>query len=138
MVAGRPKAQIDEKKLRELANCQCTDLEIAATLGINVDTLHDNFSEKVAYYRAEGLAVLRCTQWHKAIVSKDCAMLRHLGKVYLGQKDEIALTTNEPSVRQLLNKWEGGGSKINPANVVVKPESPPDKIVNFPSSSNNP
>ena len=132
MVAGRPKAIVDEKKMRELANCQCTDLEIAATLGINADTLHDNFSGKLSYYRAEGLAQLRCAQWNKALVSKDSSMLRHLGKCYLGQKDEIALTTNEPSVRQLLNKWEGAGSKINPANVVIKPEPISDKIVTFP------
>lgn len=125
MVAGRPKAKIDERKMRELANCQCTDLEIAATLGINVDTLHDNFSEKVAYYRAEGLATLRCAQWTKAIVHKDASMLRHLGKCYLGQKDEIALTTNEPSVRQLLNHWEGQRGKVNPDNVVIKPEPKP-------------
>ena len=102
---------------------QCTDIEIAANLKIGVETLHQNFREEVSYARAVGLSVLRLAQWEKAIDKKDTAMLKHLGKVYLGQRDEIALTTEEPSVRMLLNRWEGAGRKIDTSKVVV--ELPP-------------
>ena len=114
MPAGRPRKTIDEAKLKKYAICQATDNEIASALGINVDTLHDNFSDRVAYYRDEGKAILREAQWKKAIEQKDTQMLKHLGKVYLGQRDEVVLTSEEPTVRKLLQKWEGSGSKINP------------------------
>jgi hypothetical protein len=38
-------------------------------------------------------------------------MLIWLGKHYLGQKEEVRLSTNEPEVRRLLNLWERGESK---------------------------
>jgi hypothetical protein len=120
MVAGRPKKQINEAKLRELAVAQCTHVEIAAGLGISVDTLDRNFADKVSQYAAEGRAVLRVAQWKKAIKSGDCQMLKYLGRFYLGQREELVLTTEEPSVRKLLNQWEGHGTKINTDNVVIK------------------
>lgn len=120
MPAGRPKKEIDHNLLKKLAEAQCTDLEIAANLGIGINTLHDNFREEIAYARAVGLSLLRLAQWEKAIDKKDTTMLKHLGKIYLGQRDEISLTTEEPSVRLLLNRWEGNGPKINASNVVVK------------------
>lgn len=132
MVAGRPRIEIDMEKLRKLANNQCTDLEIAAQLGISLDTLSRNFAEKAAYYRAEGLAILRCAQWEKAITKMDSTMLKHLGKCYLGQKDELTLTTNEPSVRQLLNKWESAaGSRLKIENAsAVSPDMPSNAVDN--------
>ena len=123
MTAGRPRKEIDHDLLKKLAEAQCTDIEIAANLKIGVETLHQNFREEVSYARAVGLSVLRLAQWEKAIDKKDTAMLKHLGKVYLGQRDEIALTTEEPSVRMLLNRWEGAGRKIDTSKVVV--ELPP-------------
>ena len=41
MVVGRPRKQINEKKLQELAEAQCSNEEIGAALGVSADTWNE-------------------------------------------------------------------------------------------------
>jgi hypothetical protein len=126
MVAGRPKKELDVDILRELANIQCTDTEIAAVMRCDVATLK-NFSEIIKEGRDEGKTSLRRAQFKKALEGNP-AMLIWLGKFYLGQKEEINFTSSEPDVRALLEKWEVTAKKKSDFSKFGKPEKPTDAV----------
>ena len=48
---------------------------------------------------------LRKAQW-KLALSGNTSMLIFLGKIYLGQRNEISFASSEPEVRALLERWE--------------------------------
>lgn len=102
---GRPRLQLDEKQIREMAQIQCTVAEIAAVMGCSIDTINDRYSHIVKEGREQGKMSLRRAQFKKALEGNP-AMLIFLGKHYLNQKDQIQLTTTEPEVRSLLKRWE--------------------------------
>lgn len=102
---GPKKKQLDERQIKELANMQCTMSEIAAVMGVSVDTLERRYAEVIRCGREFGKASLRRVQFKKAL-DGNTALLIWLGKHYLNQKDEIHLSTTEPEVRQLISKWE--------------------------------
>jgi len=85
---ARPKKQIDEKKLVDLAEIGCTYKEMAASLGCHPDTLHNRFSEQIELARGTGKTVLRRAQMKRALAGGD-KMLIHLGKHMLGQSDVV-------------------------------------------------
>jgi len=107
---ARPKKELDEEQIRELASIQCTNAEIAAVMRCNVDTLHDRFSAIIKEAREAGHESLRRAQW-KCAMSGNASMLMFLGRFYLGQKEEINFTSSEPDVRALLEKWEVSAKK---------------------------
>lgn len=102
---ARPRIKLDEKQIRELAQIQCTYSEIAAVMGVSVDTIERNFATIIKEGREAGKTSLRRAQFKKALEGNP-AMLIFLGKHYLNQKDQIQLTTTEPEVRSLLKRWE--------------------------------
>lgn len=44
---GRPRIEIDEERIKELAESGCNNEEIAAIMGVSVDTLHRRFAEAI-------------------------------------------------------------------------------------------
>ena len=96
---------INEKLLKKLAEIQCTDREIACCLEVSEKRLLKSYQQQIEDWRHAGKCSLRRAQWLKAL-SGDSVMLRHLGKVYLGQRDEVTMTSEEPQVRKLLAFWE--------------------------------
>lgn len=84
-MAGRPKKDIDQKQLFELAKMQCTQNEMAAVLNCHPDTLRDNYSSIMEKGAETGKMSLRRKQYKLA--DKSAAMGIWLGKQYLGQKD---------------------------------------------------
>jgi hypothetical protein len=104
--AGRPRKELDVEQIRTLASIQCTMKEIAAVMRVNVDTLHDNYSEIIKEAQEAGKESLRRAQWKKAVDEGHPTMLIWLGKFYLGQKEEMNIVSTEPEVRALLEKWE--------------------------------
>lgn len=118
MPAGRPKKEVDMKKMQHLAEIQCPNNVIAAACNISVDTLDDKYSEYVTKWRDAGKTKIFETIWYKAIVQRDASMLKHCAKFYLGHHDQVVLTSEEANVRKLLQKWEGSGPKINPNSIV--------------------
>ncbi len=84
---------IDEKLLKSLCDIQCTNSEISAIIGVSVDTLARRYADKIIEWREAGKSSLRRAQWRKALYNDaegDTVMLKHLGKVYLKQGDEVA------------------------------------------------
>lgn len=124
---ARPKKELDEEQIRELARIQCTNKEIAAVMKCSTDTIERNYAAIVNEEREAGKKSLRRAQWDKAVKDGNATMLIWLGKHYLGQKDELAITSEEPQVRTLLAHWENCVKKNNLLWHDKKTEKPADK-----------
>lgn len=89
-MTGRPKRNIDYEAVKRLAAVMATDEEIAAFLGVSVDTLTrrgEAYQKAKEEGRQSGLLNLRRYQL-EAAKAKNPTMLIWLGKQYLGQKDK--------------------------------------------------
>jgi hypothetical protein len=102
---GRPKIPFDINKFEEMCKIQCTEVEIAAVMGMSVDTLEKRvkesyegrtFSDVFKEKREGGKESLRRAQWKTATESNNPIMQIFLGKNILGQADkqEIDLNAN--------------------------------------------
>ena len=91
----RPRIDVDEAAAIRAAKCHCTDGEIAAILGISVDTLdrRKDVKAKIAEAREQGKSSLRKLQW-KTALSGNATMMIWLGKQYLGQTDKLDSNIN--------------------------------------------
>ena len=85
-LGGRPKVQLDEKLLEDLASIHCTKEEIAKIMGCSVDTLYARYSEVLFKGSAIAKSSLRRLQWEQA-KRGNTMMLIWLGKQWLGQRD---------------------------------------------------
>jgi hypothetical protein len=87
---GRPKKIIDYDLVESLAEIQCTQAEIAATLKISVKTLQrdEKFSRIYKQGMDTGRKSLRRMQW-AAAKKGNTTMLVWLGKQYLHQSDKV-------------------------------------------------
>lgn len=98
---GRPKKLIDFKVFEELCKIQCTQVEIANVLDIDVDTLQARlkenygvgFSEIHKKFADHGRMSLRRYQFRMA--EHNPTMAIWLGKQYLGQVDNSVQVNNE-------------------------------------------
>lgn len=92
--AGRPKAEIDWRKVDNLLKAQCEATGIASMLGITVETLYrrcesDNkvsFAIYCQQKRAEGKELLR-TKMFEGAMNGNVTMQIWLSKQYLGFKE---------------------------------------------------
>ena len=107
---GRPKIELDERQIRELASMGCPLTEIASVMGVHTDTIRDNYSKSIDEGRECGKTSLRRAQW-KLALSGNSQMLIWLGRFHLSQREEINFTSSEPEVRQLLEQWEVAAKK---------------------------
>lgn len=102
---GRPQAEIDEGMVKKLCEIQCTNREIASVIGVDVSTIERRFAGQLQGWRYFGHSSLRRGQWRKALYDDaegDTVMLKHLGKVYLGQGDD----STEFSQKTLFDKFD--------------------------------
>src|SRR5712672_1533142 len=98
---GRPKKFVDLELAEKLAHIQCTQTEIASTLGVSVDTLarNKNFAEIYKRGSEGGRKSLRRMQFESASKGS-IAMQIWLGKQYLGQSDHMTSEVRQlPSLR---------------------------------------
>ena len=115
---GRPKKDFDIVQFEELCRIQCTEIEIAAVMKIDVDTLNarckeiygHTFSDVYAEKREGGKTSLRRAQWKSAIEGNNTAMQIFLGKNMLGQADKQEIDTNASGSIEVvfssdLEKW---------------------------------
>lgn len=94
---GRPRKDIDEKILGNLASLGCTIEEIAGVLSVSARTLRRNYAEIIDANRERGKASLRKKLWDKAMKENNTHMLIWLSKNYLGMKDRtVNENINEP------------------------------------------
>ncbi len=92
---ARKKIEIDWAKFEELCSAQCTQAEIAETLGISVDTLtrgikskyKADFAEVFRLKRTPGLISLRRKMYETAMAGS-IPMLIFLSKQLLGYTDK--------------------------------------------------
>ena len=108
--AGRPRRELDERQIRELASIGCAMSEIAVVMDCHVDTIRDNYSKAISEGRENGKISLRRAQM-KLALEGNAQMLIWLGRFYLGQKEEMTFTSNEPDVRKLLENWNVSATK---------------------------
>lgn len=101
---GRPRFEVDEQLLENIASCWATYEEIADILSVSTKTLQVGRSPKGIPYaeiirigRSKGNVSLRRKQFEMAMAG-DPTMLRFLGMVQLGQKpkQEVELTVKNP------------------------------------------
>lgn len=105
---GRPKLilnQLGKEIVESVAQCHCTEEEIASILDVSIETLKtkanaEAFSECIKRGQEYGKASLRRWQFEKA-KKGDSVMLIWLGKQYLGQRDTIDVKADEEQLKKL-------------------------------------
>lgn len=108
---GRPKLEIDERLVENLASIGCTNREIAAACNCSVDTLTDRFSEVMDKGRENGKTRLRKKQIEVALQG-NVSMLIWLGKQMLGQAEKVeAKTEHSGAINGTLAKEEAEAVK---------------------------
>lgn len=110
-------ASINLAELEKLAAMQCTDEEIAAWFNVSTRTIERRrkspvFAETIVRGKARGRISLRRAQ-RKILEQGNATMAIWLGKQYLGQADQIDVSTNNQTVVLVL-----------PANQPEEPEKP--------------
>lgn len=102
---GRPKANIDWKRVDHLLTCQCDGVGIAGILGVHPNVLYEackevnklSFSEYSAQKKSEGKELLRAKQFETAM-NGNVTMQIWLGKQHLDQKDRKDMTSNDQTL----------------------------------------
>lgn len=102
---GRPKANIDWRKVDNLLKAQCDGVGIAGILGIHPNVLYEackevnklSFSDYSAQKKSEGKELLRAKQFETAM-NGNVTMQIWLGKQHLDQKDRKDMTSNDQTL----------------------------------------
>lgn len=89
---GRPKTEIDLALVVDMAQRHSTNKEIAATLGISVDTLDRRCAELIKTSKFQGKGRLRTWMW-KGAENGDTKMQIFLSKQHLGMRDKQDINT---------------------------------------------
>lgn len=118
---GHPPLEIDWHKVDMYLEADCNGTEVAASMGICVDTLYRRCEKEkgmtFAVYkqqkRAKGDLAIKLTQ-HKLALEKDRGMLIWLGKNRLDQKDAPTndKSPNDSKLDQLTAEIKAHGVKV--------------------------
>ena len=84
---ARPKKDIDENQVRDLASINCSYEEMALIVGCDEKTLSNRFSQVIKEGRANLKMSLKRMQYELA-KKGNATMLIWLGKIILGQRDD--------------------------------------------------
>lgn len=116
---ARPKLQIDEKQVFELAKINCSLPEMAAVLDCNQSTITRRFAKLIEKGRSECKMSLKRKQYEVAI-GGNVVMLIWLGKQILEQKDVSRIELNQipddvfqKEAQRRLNLVSGNTEKIS-------------------------
>ena len=85
---GRPRKQVSEESILELARIGCTQEETARILQCSVDTLTRRYADVTKRGKADLCGSLRKAQVKVAILRENPTMQIWLGKQLLGQKND--------------------------------------------------
>jgi hypothetical protein len=107
----RPKVDIDEEQVEEMAAIGCTVAEIAGIVGCSPRTVERRAAAPVARGRARLNISLRGKQIEMAM-SGNASMLIWLGKQLLGQREKADTTWREEivTVEEIAPKPSDGGA----------------------------
>jgi len=120
-MAGRHKIEIDYELLERLCEIQCSDAEIAAVLGISIDTItrrkqdDEQFADIYNKGKDTGKMRLRRKMYENATIKGNTVMQIWLSKQYLSMSDKhenvvsmngkmsLSYMTDEEIVNELSN-----------------------------------
>lgn len=108
---GRPHIAVNVKMLRALAEIQCTLAEMAAVLGVSVDTLTRNYAEIIKSGQESGKSSLRRSMFKAAQGGNVTAQI-WLSKQHLGMKD----------------KTEFSGDRAEPIRITIEQQTPAGRV----------
>jgi len=92
---ARPKKQLDYELIEKLSMIQCTQVEIASCLNVDVKTLQRDERFGVIYKNGQEQGKMSLRRYQFECAKKgNSSMLIWLGKQYLGQKDSIDVSTS--------------------------------------------
>ena len=130
---GRPYKDVDWALAEKLAYIQCTAVEIAATLGIDDNTLVNackrenklTFSEWYKKHSENGKCSLRRSLWKMATSEKpNPAIAIWLSKQYIGMRDRIDEVSDQKPV--LIRTRDGVQVTLGTAKASLKKEDDND------------
>ena len=98
----RPKLELDEEQIYELAAIHCTNKEIASVMKCSVDTLDRRYADIIDKGKDQGKIRLRRAQLQCALKG-NATMLIFLGKQMLGQKENNLDTLPVETVQSFTN-----------------------------------
>lgn len=129
---GRPRVELDEQRIYDLASVGCTDKEIAQILLCAESTLHLRYSDPLKRGRGNLRERLRKAQLDAAfgVSTKDnqpsAALLIWLGKQLLGQR-EIPPFEPDRAVPTLTISVSADGVKLDTRLPEIGPDDPDDE-----------
>ena len=85
---GRPRIEVDENIVANLASIGCTQEEIASVVGVGRSTIQRNFGQIIEDNKNKGKASLRKKMWELALKGNP-NMLVWLSKNVLNMRDKI-------------------------------------------------
>lgn len=105
---ARPKLQINEEQVKQLAAINCSYAEMAAVLDCDESTLSRRFAQAIKKGRETGTMSLKRKQWEIAM-GGHVTMLIWLGKQMLGQTEKVEQRqwqthSVDPKLTELLNQ----------------------------------
>jgi AraC-like DNA-binding protein len=118
---ARPRKEIDEDLVFNLASLGCTMSEIAACCNCSRDLLQDRFAALIKEGHENRNCSLRRKQFEVAM-NGNSALLIWLGKQYLGQAEKIE-QSGEVSVKEAIDRGKrflngrANGHLVAPGNV---------------------
>lgn len=89
---GRPKRDIDEDRVAELAFDGLPTQTIATLIGVDESIIRRRFADIIAKKRAERRQAILKAQFEAAVVDQNPTMLVWLGKTELGQAEPVQAT----------------------------------------------
>jgi hypothetical protein len=102
--AGRPRKQIDARKVEQLAMVGCSHEEISLITGIHRNTLERNYSATIKAGTAKRNHSLRKMQY-EAAKRGNVVMMIWLGKQWLNQRDRGPFDEIEDPLGELLRDF---------------------------------
>lgn len=94
--------KVDVEQLRQCAQKQWSNVEIAAHFRVSTDTIERHFAAIIKEARESGRAKLRDLQWKRALEGSD-RMIMHMSEHYLGQHTKAQLDINKIPDEQLVS-----------------------------------
>lgn len=101
---ARPRKEIDERKVEQLASIGCSEKEIGQLLGCSDDLLERRFAGPLKRGRARRNQNLRKLQY-EAAKRGNVTMQIWLGKQWLGQKDSPEAEDKPDVLGEVIGEW---------------------------------
>lgn len=100
---GRPKLQLSERQIFELAKIHCTLKEIADVMDCSVSTLEKSFSGLIKKGKSCGKTNMRRAMWNAALKG-NVTMLIWLSKNLLGMHEPVVVEVVREEAKGIFNK----------------------------------